>query len=174
VNRRVVVVSGSPAAGKTTLSRPLAAALDLPLLGKDVIKERLYDSLGPLDSDAVVSGRRFGGIAMELLWRIAAECPAVVLETNFLADDRERILALSTSPVEVHCACPPEVALARYAERTTRPDLHPVHRGRTLSVTDLEQYRGPIGAGAVITVDTTAPADIDALATQVRRAWDRG
>ena len=38
--RPFVVVSGLPASGKTTLARPLAAALDLPLIDKDEILER--------------------------------------------------------------------------------------------------------------------------------------
>jgi uridine kinase len=35
----LVLVTGPPASGKTTLARPLADALDLPLIGKDLIKE---------------------------------------------------------------------------------------------------------------------------------------
>jgi adenylate kinase family enzyme len=39
--RVVVLVSGAPDAGKTALAVPLAAALGLPLLSKDQIKETL-------------------------------------------------------------------------------------------------------------------------------------
>jgi hypothetical protein len=41
---------------------------------------------------------------MELLWRLAGECPVVVLEANFRSqstDERERVLELSSRPVEV-------------------------------------------------------------------------
>ena len=41
----VVVVNGVPGAGKTTLAAPLAEALDLPLVGKDALKEALFDSV---------------------------------------------------------------------------------------------------------------------------------
>ncbi|MGH3781976.1 MAG: hypothetical protein ACRDRO_15490 [Pseudonocardiaceae bacterium] len=37
--RSVVLISGAPGAGKSTLATPLTAALDLPLLAKDRIKE---------------------------------------------------------------------------------------------------------------------------------------
>jgi molybdopterin-guanine dinucleotide biosynthesis protein len=42
----LVLVTGPPASGKTTLARPLASYLGLPLLGKDTIKEALFDALG--------------------------------------------------------------------------------------------------------------------------------
>lgn len=45
VRRFLVLVTGAPGAGKTTLAGPLAAALGLPLIGKDVVKETLYDAL---------------------------------------------------------------------------------------------------------------------------------
>jgi len=79
----VVVVSGAPGAGKSTLAAPLARALGFPLLAKDVIKESLFDSLGQLDADPLASSWRLGGAAMELLWRPAEECPSVVIEANF-------------------------------------------------------------------------------------------
>jgi tRNA uridine 5-carbamoylmethylation protein Kti12 len=45
----LVLVTGPPTSGKTTLARPLAHHLDLPLLGKDAIKEALFDTLGTGD-----------------------------------------------------------------------------------------------------------------------------
>src|SRR4051812_24933063 len=41
----IVLVSGAPGAGKTTLARPLAAALGFALLSKDHIKETLRDAM---------------------------------------------------------------------------------------------------------------------------------
>ena len=43
---RLVVVSGLPASGKSTVARTLAGALGLPLLDKDVFLEALFASDG--------------------------------------------------------------------------------------------------------------------------------
>lgn len=48
----VVLVTGVPAAGKSTLARALSARLGMPLLSKDRVKEVLYDTLGELDRAA--------------------------------------------------------------------------------------------------------------------------
>ena len=80
--RRLVYVSGSPGAGKTSLAAPLAAELGYALLTKDLIKETLHDALGAPEPDLAWS-RRLSGAAMELLWALAADAPAVVIEANF-------------------------------------------------------------------------------------------
>jgi predicted kinase len=201
--RRVVLVSGAPGAGKTTLAVPLAAELGFMLLRKDRIKETLHDGLtgdgltgGDLSGDALGGGglssgglgggalaradhggpavdlawsRRMGGAAMELLWALAADAPAVVLEANFRpysAYERGRISALGGCVVEVNCVCPAEVAARRYAARAAT--THPVHVLSSLSVQQLAEYDRPVGIGELITVDTTAPADVAEVAAAVR------
>jgi predicted kinase len=167
-HRRVVLVSGAPGSGKTTLAVPLAAELGFALLCKDRIKETLHDALGAPAPDLAWSNR-LGAAAMELLWALAADAPEVVLEANFrpwYAHVRDRIAALSPRPVEVNCVCPPELAARRYAERA--PACHPVHVVTRLTPDMLAEYDRPVGVGGLITVDTTAPVDVAALAGRVR------
>jgi hypothetical protein len=109
---------------------------------------------------------------MELLWALAADAPAVVLEANFWSGDprqRDRISALAAMPVEVFCDCPAEVCLRRYAERASV--RHAVHvddsqLGRLPAL--VARSGTPFGVGPVLTVDTTVPVDIPALAREVR------
>ena len=165
--RRLVYVSGAPGSGKTSLAVPLAAELGYPLLAKDRIKETLHDALGAPEPDLAWS-RRLGGAAMELLWALAADAPAVVIEANFRPRsdyERAKLSALAAQPVEVHCACPPEVAVQRYNARAT----HPVHVVTTLQPEQMAEYDRPVGIGALVTVDTTVPVDPGAVAVAVRK-----
>ena len=70
---------------------------------------------------------------------------------------------LSGRTVEVHCACPAEVAHARYNARSR----HEVHQG-TLPLSAMDKYDRPVGIGPLITVDTTRPVDVAAVAAEVR------
>jgi predicted kinase len=177
VRRQLVLVSGPPAAGKTTIAGPLAAELGFALLAKDRIKEALYDALGSEGGGRGPGGgglswsQRLGAASMELLWTLAADAPAVVLEANFWTDDprpRGQLAALAANPVEVFCQCPEEEYLRRYAERI--PSRHPAHvdGGRSRLSAGFVRAARPFGLGPVITVDTTRPVDVVALAGEVR------
>src|SRR5262245_37240382 len=103
-SRKVVMVSGAPGAGKSTVAKPLAEALGFALLSKDLIKETLFDALGGRSNDFEFS-RQIGGAAMEVLWALAARCPQVVIEANFRPKssyERAHIAALKGSLVEVY------------------------------------------------------------------------
>jgi hypothetical protein len=164
--RRLVYVSGAPGSGKSTLAGPLAAELGYALLGKDIIKETLHSVLGPPDLDRARS-RELGAASMELLWSLAALSPQVLIEANFrpYSDyERDRLTALGGVQVEVHCACPLALTVARYNGRPR----HPVHLQTPITADYLAEWDRPVGIGALVTVDTTSPADVPALAAQIR------
>ena len=170
-SRRLVYVSGAPGSGSTSLAAPLAAELGYALLTKDLIKETLHDALGAPDPDLAWS-RRLGGAAMELLWALAADAPAVVIEADFRPYsqyERAKLSGLAAHPVEVHCTCPPELAVRRNNARAT----HPVHVVTTLQLEAMAEYDRPVGIGALVTVDTTVTVDVPALAAAVRARYDR-
>jgi predicted kinase len=162
-------VSGAPGSGNTSLAVPLAAELGWALLTKDRIKETLHDALGSPETDLAWS-RRLGAAAMELLWALAADAPATVIEANFRPCseyERGKLSGLAARPVEVHCACPPEIAVERYNSRVT----HPVHVLKTLDLAAMAEYGRPVGIGRVIRVDTTRPADVKGVARAVREHY---
>jgi predicted kinase len=165
--RRIVLVSGSPAAGKTTLAVPLAKLLGLPLIAKDEIKESLVDVLGDQDGDLGWS-RKVGHAAWMVLWKLAERAPAAVLEANFRphsAYERDRLTRLDARIVEVYCRCPVDVLMERFRARAKT--AHPAHPATDPNPAWIAEFDQPVGLGAVIEVDTTQPVDIEALAAQV-------
>jgi predicted kinase len=128
----LVIVSGAPASGKTTLARRLADDLQLPLVAKDALKEALADALGPpVDVAASV---RLGTAAYAILYLQATELlqaeRGVIVESNF----RRGLSEIELQPLLgrwvaclVHCRARDDVLLARYAERFARGERHPAH-----------------------------------------------
>lgn len=80
----LIIVSGPPCAGKTTLARHLAARLGLALMTKDTIKETLFASLGW--SDPAWSAK-LSAASMQVLFRFAeaqiAAHRSCIIEANF-------------------------------------------------------------------------------------------
>src|SRR5690349_7421308 len=89
---RVILITGLPATGKTTLARTVAARYGLPLVAKDLIKEPLLDVLGA--SDAAQS-RRLSDASFAILFAIARELHAagvdMLLEGNFRPGEHEQV-----------------------------------------------------------------------------------
>lgn len=172
---RVVLVSGPPASGKTTIARPLAAALGFALLTKDDIKECLFISLSAPTNDLTYS-RQVGVAAMNLLWALAPHCPQVVLEANFRTrstSEREQVTALLCHPgvrlVEVHCRIPLDEAARRFSRRARDERHHPAHLLKEISIEQLAEYAEPFALGPVITLETAAqPIDMTKLIDRVR------
>jgi predicted kinase len=161
----VVVVTGPPAAGKTTIAREIARSLRLPLIAKDAIKEALFDGLGTGDlawSQRLGIGTYLAMVA--LLEDSVAAGASVVVEANFVrgSEVEMRLATLPARFVQVHCSAPLEMLLERYVER----DRHPGHvdSERIDALRDAvesgrhEPLRLP---GETIRLDTSEPVAID-------------
>lgn len=167
----LVVVTGMPSSGKTTIAESLAEHLNLPLVAKDDLKESLFETLGP--GDVAWSGR-LGDAAYDLMFGLArtmlSSRVSLIAEANFFRGQASRFRSLPPHRlVQVHCSAPLAVLLERYAARERHPGHHDDEKIRELPARYESGAHDPLDApGEIIRVDTTEPVDVEALADRLR------
>jgi glucokinase len=128
----VLIVTGPPCSGKSTLASQIGARFGLPLLEKDAIKEALFDSVGIGDRDW---SRRLSQASFEMLLRLAAQvvsgAHSIVIEGNFAEPQAPALESLRVDQgavlVQIRCGGSSAVLLERMQARAERPLRHPGH-----------------------------------------------
>ena len=180
MERSFIVVSGLPGSGKTTLARQLARAMGLPLLDKDDILERLFESKGVGDSawrrglsresDVILEAEAMAsnGALLASFWHLPGMAEDSGTPTQWLS-------TLSNVVVNLNCVCPPEVAAKRFQTRKR----HSGHLDGQTTLTDvLASIQNLVGLGHLgleprIDVDTSVMPDADVVALEIRSAFAR-
>lgn len=162
----IILITGYPATGKTTLAHYLAQELGLPLLWRDGLKEKLADTLGWSTEEWSL---KLGAATWELLYHLVESLLQAnvshIVESNFTptyATPRWQALCerYSLQIMQLCCHAPPETVIKRYHERVQQGARHPIHR----YIQDDANYaallqRGPMDwvdvAGTRLLVDTS-------------------
>lgn len=176
MDRLVVVMSGLPASGKTTLGSQLADQLGLPFIDKDDLLVGLFEAYDVSDPDerSRLSRRSdeeleqlvrsADGAVVATFWRRDGFASSSGTPTDWLNDLADRLV------VEVLCECRPEVAADRFARR----QRHPGHfDGRVEAATRLAGFdqlasAGPVTNGPCVRVDTESPVDVLNVCAKLR------
>jgi hypothetical protein len=175
--KRFVLLSGLPGSGKTTLGRRLAPALSLPLIDKDDILDRLFESKGVGDSawrrtlsresDAILQEEalRSSGAVLVSFWRLPGMPSDSGTPADWLDTPLHRV-------VNVHCACNLEVAATRFLQR----QRHPGHLDEASSSAEvLTSFRQlsqlpPLEIGTRIEIDTSEEPNLQEVVHAIRSA----
>lgn len=144
---RIVVVTGPPASGKTTLALTLSKQLGVPLIAKDGIKERLYEAFGSGDREW---SRWLGRATYPLIYHfleahLRVGC-SVVVEGTFGPESANGEFAdlharWPFAALQLFCWAPDEILLERAEARA--PERHPGH----VEAASIEELRTQLAAG---------------------------
>lgn len=167
--KRVVLVNGVPASGKSRVARALADSTGWPILALDTIKAPFLAALPPGDRQF---NRTLGRASYDAIFDTLAAAPpgsTFIVDAWFgfqpvevLEDGLTR--AGAAKRAELWCHAPPGTVGARYAARVpARPRGHPGAE----YVPELVQLAGrakPTGLAPYLDIETTGPLDLDRLA----------
>jgi predicted kinase len=126
---KLLLITGLPGSGKTTLARRLALRYRAPLIAKDLIKEPLLNVLG---SGSAEHSRKLSDASFCVLFAITQELRAAgtdfILEGNFRPGEHEKMLAdvlVGVRFAQVLCRIDEPERLAGVAARMAQ--RHPGH-----------------------------------------------
>lgn len=130
--KTVILINGIPASGKSTVTRQLSAAFNLPQLTIDGIKEPFMACFTGIDR---TFNRQLGCAAYEVIWSIVGQSPAGciwLIDAWFGFQPRDTLQQLLQHAgvekvLEVWNHISPELAVSRYASRLQ--DRKPGHPG---------------------------------------------
>ena len=164
----VVLVTGVPGAGKSTLAAELAASLGAAVLSLDEIKESLFAEGDHKDDRSALR------LAAEdvLARRIAAD-PGVVVVDIWVAPGRDEqrtahwVGLLARPVVEVLCRVPAAVAVARYRCRRRGGPHLPADDDTVRRIEAAADAIIPLGLSTTIEVKTVGPVDVGRVVEQI-------
>lgn len=128
----IVLLQGPSGSGKTTLGMRLSKGTGVPYIGKDTIKEVLFDTIGTPASRE--ENYAYGRVAIATMFNIISECIALnkplIVDCAFYAKeaaaDIERYNINMRQLLQLYLSAPPEVLMERFNGRL---DDNTRHRG---------------------------------------------
>ena len=166
--RRLVMVNGVPASGKSGLSHSLSEKTGWPILALDTVKNPFLELIEGVDRPF---NRILGRASYKSIFSIIKESAP---GSTFIVDAwfgfqpvdvlREHIASAGvTDVIELWCHAPPAVIGERYENRSSQ--RLPGHPGLAYvpELVELAKRAEPCRLGPVLDIDTTTPIEVDKL-----------
>jgi predicted kinase len=168
----LIIISGPPCTGKTTLAKRIAKEFCLPLISRDDIKEVLFDSLGIKDREW---SRKLGtasfGIIYQIINSLLSANISFIVETPLKPEyDEKRFLNLKKKfgfkTLQIACKTDGKILYDRFKKRSESGQRHPGHCDNKnydeFRETLLDGEYPPLGIGGeILEVNTTDFSSID-------------
>lgn len=168
----IIIVTGRPAAGKSTLAKWLSRELKLPLVSKDSIREELFDRLGWKDRKWA---QELGKASVDMMFYFAKSelevGHSIIMDNSFSPPvSNPRFQALKehyhAESIQIVCTSDRETLFQRFKSRADTANRHPGHGDQDV----LEELYVNLASnpsqvlnigGTVIEVDTTDFSSVD-------------
>lgn len=180
MRNKIVIITGLPASGKTTIGKELAKRMNILFLSKDDIKELMFDGLGWKDREW---SKKIGLMSYDMLYYFSGTLLKVntsfMLESNFKPEfDNPKFVALKEKydfdVIQILCKADGEVLFERFKKRSESGQRHPGH----VDTTNYDEFKNALLTGRceslalegkIIEIDTTDfdKVDISALLEQM-------
>ena len=183
---QLIITTGRPAAGKSTLSKWLSKELGMPFVSKDNVREVLFNGLGWKDRKWA---QMLGRTSVDIMFYFAetqleAGC-SLILDNSFDPSlSAARFQALKTKygveTIQIVCNSDRDTLFNRFRERAKTGNRHPGH-GDDDVLDELRTYLAKeqslvmdIG-GSIIEIDTTdfSKVNYQAILNEVKSAMQK-
>jgi glucokinase len=176
-NKRLVMVNGVPASGKSRIAKALARDTGWPVLSLDTVKDPFLSEIEDVDRPF---NRKLGRASLKAMFSVLREAPAgttLIMDAWFGFQPREFLQGLIHDAgvdaiAEIWCSAPPDVIGRRYGARAAR--RLPGHPGPEYvpELVALAACAEPSRFGPVQTVDTTQTFDARAARQFLEQAFE--
>lgn len=164
--KKLLLLTGDIAAGKTTFSNQLSQRYRCAVFQKDTVKELLSDRIG---FETRQQNKALSLAAVDMLChafsRIAASGQNLILEANFHEDELQHLHSIAREAhytvLTLVLSGDVEVLYRRYLHRMNEENRHPAHLATTLHLQadfaeNARRLRAARVPGAVLAIDATS------------------